>query len=154
NKVFLYSTQMPNLRCPSQTDMELTFTDPPGQNGVTEMSYLRAHYMGVMGAKVACPAPTVGDPQSTYIMGKGDCSDGQGGGSAMNGVIIMGGGVNFKRVTDGTSHTFMVGEISWLCGPQRIWAVGSASQTVPDRFNYTSKNVMWPLNTAYRAEPG
>jgi hypothetical protein len=48
----------------------------------------------------------------------------------------------------------MIGEISWKCGPQRIWAVGSASETVPENFVYTAKNVMWPLNTAYRAEPG
>jgi prepilin-type N-terminal cleavage/methylation domain-containing protein len=153
NASVLYGTQMPSLRCPSSTDQELTFTDPPGQNGATELSFLRTHYMGVMGAKVSCPEPTTGDPDKTYIMGKGDCSPSQGGGSAINGAIIMGGGVNMRRISDGTSHTFCVGEISWLCGPQRIWAVGSASATVPDRFNYSAKNVMYPLNTAYRAEP-
>jgi prepilin-type processing-associated H-X9-DG protein len=56
-------------------------------------------------------------------------------------------------VTDGSSHTFMIGEISWFVGPQRIWAVGSASETAPHRWNYTAKNVRWPLNTAFRG-PG
>ena len=55
--------------------------------------------MGVMGATVACPAPTTGDPHVTYTMAS-DCSNG--GGSAINGAIIPYGNVNMKRVTDGT----------------------------------------------------
>jgi hypothetical protein len=49
----------------------------------------------------------------------------------------------------------MIGEISWNCGPQRIWPIGSAtgkSTGATYSFHYTSKNVRWPLNTAYRAE--
>jgi prepilin-type processing-associated H-X9-DG protein len=57
-----------------------------------------------------------------------------------------------RDIVDGTSHTFLVGEISWLCGPQRIWTVGGASAANLDTYVYTAKNVMWPLKTAYRAE--
>ena len=57
-----------------------------------------------------------------------------------------------KDVTDGSTYTFMIGEISWRVGPQRVWAVGSASRTVPENYNYTAKNIAWPLNTAFRAD--
>ena len=49
----------------------------------------------------------------------------------------------------------MIGEISWNCGPQRIWAVGSATGQSAGNvysFNYTSKNVVWELNRACRQE--
>jgi prepilin-type processing-associated H-X9-DG protein len=59
-----------------------------------------------------------------------------------------------KDITDGTTHTFLVGEISWRCGPQRIWTVGGASRDNLDTYIYTSKNIFYPLNTAFRAETG
>jgi prepilin-type N-terminal cleavage/methylation domain-containing protein/prepilin-type processing-associated H-X9-DG protein len=153
NTAPLYNTPVPFLRCPSQTDQELTFVDKPSSGYTEEQTHLRAHYMGVMGAKKNCPAPNTspGLPDSTYKLSP-ECAS-QGGGSATNGVIFHGSTVNLKDVTDGSSHTFMIGEISWLVGPQRIWAVGSASATAPHRWNYTSKNVKWPLNTAFRG-PG
>jgi prepilin-type processing-associated H-X9-DG protein len=58
--------------------------------------------------------------------------------------------VNIKDIADGTSHTFIVGEVSWNSGPQRIWAVGGGSATTLDTYMYTAKNIYWPLNTACR----
>jgi prepilin-type N-terminal cleavage/methylation domain-containing protein len=159
NKTFLYSTPVPFFRCPTQPDLESTFTDPPGGGATTELSALRAHYMGVMGAKTKCPTPPISDgfPANTYTAT--DC--GGSGGVALNGVITITlgdtyseGQISLKSVTDGSTHTLMVGEISWLVGPQRIWAVGTATgQTTKDwtSFLYTSKNVLSPLNFAYRA---
>ena len=144
-------TPMPTFRCPSQEAYEMTYIDPPSGGATEQLSNLRAHYMGVMGAKVDCPVPgpssITSDASSTYKMAP-DCSNG--GGSAINGVINPLGNVNLKKVTDGSSHTFMIGEISWLCGPQRVWAVGTASFTVLERYNYTAKNVMYPFRTAFR----
>jgi hypothetical protein len=128
--------------------------------------------MGVMGASSGCPLVTTnGYPDNTYTMmldknGSANGGCGSGGGVATNGVITMssgGGGtyppvsIRSKDVTDGTSHTFMIGEISWNCGPQRIWPIGSAtgkSTGALFSFHYTSKNVRYPLNTAYRNEAG
>src|SRR5262249_27416080 len=112
--------------------------------------------------KISCPAPppTAPWPSNTYPMTP-RCD--QGGGIAMSGVITttydgtnyVPSHVNLKDVTDGSSHTFVVGEISWMVGPQRIWAVGTATRpdkNVQDSYNYSSKNVMNPLNYAYRAD--
>ncbi len=155
NKTFLYGTPMPFLRCPSSTDQETTFTDPPSGAGTTELSFLRTHYMAVMGAKYQCPNTSTTYPQSTYTLESvpGKPPQCGAGGAANNGVIFPYGKVNLKDVTDGSSHTFMIGEISWLCGPQRIWAVGSASMTVPENYIYSAKNILWPLNTACRTDP-
>lgn len=161
NRKFLYENTVPFLRCPSQTDAEVTFTDPTGGSGTTELSSLRSHYMAVHGAKYSCPSPsiTAGPINFTYKMSP-DCAAG---GMATNGVITLTfnndgtygpSTVSLKSVTDGSSHTAMIGEISWLVGPQRIWAIGVATGQTTDNpvsFNYCSKNVMWPLNTAYRA---
>jgi prepilin-type processing-associated H-X9-DG protein len=157
NRTFIYNTAMPSLRCPSTSDQETTFTDPPTEGGKTEQSFLRAHYMGVMGAKHSCPniPPATTYPESTYTMASRPDkapSCGSGGGSASNGIIFPFSKVNMKDVTDGSTYTFIIGEISWRVGPQRVWAVGSASLTVPENFNYTAKNILWPLNTAFRAD--
>jgi len=167
NRSLLYSAEMPGFRCPTKPDSDATFADPPGGSGTQELpTNLRAHYMGVMGAKAACPKPTSPYPNNTYTMmpdkngGNNSCDSG---GIATNGIITntAGGGkylsseVKMKDVTDGTTHTFMIGEISWNCGPQRIWAVGSATgQGTGNIFSfvYTAKNVVWELNRACRQE--
>ena len=133
NRTYLYGHLVPFLRCPSQVDTEITFTDPPGSGGTTELSSLRSHYMGIHGAKYSCPSPsiTAGPIEFTYKMSD-SCTAG---GMATNGVITLtftDGGyeashVSLKSVTDGSSHTAMIGEISWFVGPQRIWSVGVAT---------------------------
>ena len=169
NRTLLYATEMPSLRCPSHADQDATFADPPGGSGTQELpTNLRAHYMGVMGAKSVCHAPATPHPENSYKMmpdknGNFVNASCDSGGIATNGLITnsAGGGkyltseVRMKDVVDGTSHTFMIGEISWNCGPQRIWAVGSATGQSAGNvysFNYTSKNVVWELNRACRQE--
>jgi prepilin-type processing-associated H-X9-DG protein len=162
NLTYLYNHMVPFLRCPSQVESEITFTDPPGQGGKQELSSLRSHYMAVHGAKYKCsPYVSDGPILFSYTMDGGSCSSG---GMATNGVINLkftngvyeAPTVTYKSITDGASHTAMIGEISWLVGPQRIWSVGTATQQGsghddPTSYNYVSKNVMSPLNFAYRA---
>jgi prepilin-type N-terminal cleavage/methylation domain-containing protein len=155
NKTLLYSTAVPSFRCPSTSDQEPTYTDPPTSNTTTEQSFLRSHYMAVMGAKHACPNTATTYPESTYTMASRpnkppSCASG--GGSASNGVMYPFSKIQMKDVADGSTYTLMIGEISWRVGPQRIWAVGSASLTIPENYNYTAKNVAHPLNTAFRAD--
>lgn len=153
NLSFSYGTPVPQFRCPSQTDEEVTYTDPPGGAGATERSNLRAHYFAVMGAKSGtCPVTSsLPYPSSTYTMS--GCGTSANGGSASNGVIYPASKTRIKDITDGTTHTFLVGEISWDVGPQRIWVVGGASKSNLDTYVYTAKNIFWPLNTACRSNP-
>ncbi len=162
NRTYLYSHTVPFLRCPSQVDAEVTFTDPPGSGGTQELTSLRTHYMAIHGAKITCPTPPVTDgPIPFSYKMSSDCSAG---GMATNGVINLSfddangtygpSQVTTKSITDGTSHTAMIGEISWLVGPQRIWAIGVATGQATDNpvsYNYTSKNILSALNFAYRA---
>src|SRR5262249_3850091 len=117
NATYLYNHEVPFLRCPSQSAGEVTFTDVPPSGTRAEQSNPRTHYMGVRGAKISCPAPppTAPWPSNTYPMTP-RCD--QGGGIAMSGVITttydgtnyVPSHVNLKDVTDGSSHTFVVGE--------------------------------------------
>jgi prepilin-type N-terminal cleavage/methylation domain-containing protein/prepilin-type processing-associated H-X9-DG protein len=164
NRAYLYDHLVPFLRCPSQTESEITFTDPPGGTGKQELSSLRSHYMAIHGAKYRCnPLINDGPILFSYKMDPNACSSGPGG-MATNGVITLkftsagyeAPSISHKSITDGSSHTAMIGEISWLVGPQRIWSVGTATQqgsdhNDPTSYTYVSKNVMSPLNFAYRA---
>lgn len=147
-------TPLTTFRCPSKEDGEMTFTAQPGGSDAEELNLLRAHYMAVMGAKVACPLPSNATyPNSTYEMSASStCNDA--GGTALNGVIFPGSEVSFKDISDGSTNTLLIGEVAWDVGPQRVWLVGSASKTGVYSYNYTAKNIMHPLNTAYRAASG
>ncbi|MBA3480830.1 MAG: DUF1559 domain-containing protein [Pirellulales bacterium] len=170
-------TPLPMFRCPSQESTDLAYTAPIGQSATEELSDLRVHYHGVMGAAPSdiCPPSTVLNsvyPANTYdLAGPISPATGRpqpccaGGGSAINGLIVPPSDtlcsspttpaappeISIKSATDGTSNTFMIGELSWDAGAQRVWLVASASRTYHNSFNYTCKHVAWPLNTAYRA---
>jgi prepilin-type N-terminal cleavage/methylation domain-containing protein/prepilin-type processing-associated H-X9-DG protein len=172
NNSFLLSHEVPNFRCPSRGDMDITFIDESGSNDVEEVpTNLRTHYHAVMGAKVDCPTPSAaaGWPLNTYTMSMtktGNPSACTAGGTATNGVMyVFGSGgyyhssrTRMKDIVDGSTHTFLIGEISWNCGPQRIWAVGSSTaqnNNTPFTYNYSAKNVgKWAINQAYRNEKG
>lgn len=147
--------ELSDFRCPTQADVQPTFIEPPGGSGTEEKTNLIAHYQGVMGAKVRCPGPTAADPDpiKTYTMyaepGKAPCNSS--GGEANNGIMFPSSRVKIKDITDGSSHTFLIGELSWESGPQRVWMVGGGSKTALDTFVYSAKNILWPLNTACRA---
>jgi prepilin-type N-terminal cleavage/methylation domain-containing protein/prepilin-type processing-associated H-X9-DG protein len=151
---------MLDFRCPSQPDVQTTFKAQPGANDTGELTNLMAHYQGIMGAKAGCtqPGPTTPFPANTYTMfvdtrnnKTTPCQSS--GGEANNGTMYPASMVRMKDISDGSSHTFLVGEISWDSGPQRIWMVGGGSKTAMDTFIYSAKNIFWPLNTACRADP-
>ena len=66
--------------------------------------------------------------------------------------------VRFKHVTDGTSHTLLIGEVSWDDSRgTRVWVVGSlagrSSSSVDDcNFlwsNYGGRNIAWQVNSFF-----
>jgi prepilin-type N-terminal cleavage/methylation domain-containing protein len=165
NRTVTTSIAVPQFHCPSQEDYQNSFYQPPGSNGTENRSNLLSHYHAVMGARSTTnPAgsqqtpPTGTYPDKTYTCylkpGSTVCGDnnttGGFGVSATNGVMFPASKVRFKEISDGTTHTLMVGEVSWDAGPQRIWCVGGGSATNLDTYVYTAKNIFWPLNTACR----
>jgi prepilin-type N-terminal cleavage/methylation domain-containing protein/prepilin-type processing-associated H-X9-DG protein len=155
NYTFGLNTSLTDFRCPSYPDVQETFKAKPGENDSGEFSNLMTHYHGVMGAKAQCPLvaalPWPARTYTIYAMPGKNSNCAAAGGSANNGLLFPSSKVNLKDVVDGTSHTFLVGELAWDGGPQRVWMAGGGSQTNLDTFIYTSKNVAYPLHTACRA---
>lgn len=135
------NTPMPIFKCPSVDELEITGLGPPG-NGWNAQSNLRGHYVGIMGARrsLACPAPE-GDPYTAEF-----CTSG--GGVATNGMIYNKSEISFRQIADGSSNTFLIGEMSWSeVGPARAWIVGS---TPGGSYMYAAKNILYPMNSAGR----
>jgi prepilin-type N-terminal cleavage/methylation domain-containing protein len=149
------NTVLPSFRCPTKNEPEPTFGLGAGSTDLVE-SEISTHYHGVMGAKVTCPAvESDPHPENTYTMAP-ICGEGMpgSGSAAVNGVIFPKSKVNLKEVTDGTGQTFLVGEMAWDVGGQRSWFLGSQHATNAESHNYSSKNVMHPLNSAVRVNGG
>jgi prepilin-type N-terminal cleavage/methylation domain-containing protein len=98
-----------------------------------------SHYYGIAGAagNDASGNPYETDPLQTAIVVPMPYGSIVLGPFANNGTIIIGGEVSLDAVTDGTSNTFLFGEISWTdYGAHYNWVRGTA-MTTPE-FPYTS----------------
>lgn len=149
------STPVPLFQCPSTGSELPAYVGQPGSTFYVERSPLRAHYVGIMGAKAACPlSPRALYPENGYTITA--CpGNPRAGGLATNGIIIFDGKIRFKDIADGSTHTMMVGEQSWDAGPTRTWIVGALGDgTATDGWLYNSKNVMHPMRTAFREADG
>ena len=159
------------LRCPSiGNELTVQVNDPLINGGSTttiEDSPLRAHYVGIMGAKsqdlsiYSTSQDPCGFQAGTQYPDSGyemtDCgSFSQTGGVAINGVIISPilsnddpiSPVTFGKISDGTSNTMMFGELAWVgAGNARVWMAGNIATPDADgnirfqRWLYNSKNV-------------
>lgn len=148
------------FHCPSQSPLErMSVRGTPGNpGGEIEESNLRCHYEGNLGARPGCTAPGGGRggpswpwPEVTYT--QRNCSDSptSSGGTANNGVIMPDSNIPFSRITDGTSHTFMYGELSYDTNILHVWIVGSMSYGSENSSNgwvFNSKNIRHPINSA------
>ena len=145
------ATPVPVFKCPSIGTGQPTSTGPPGKGGVDEDSELRGHYLAVMGAKSdSCPSQST-DP---YTVQPG-C--GRVGGVAINGIMFPQSKTGFKQITDGTSNTFLVGELAWVdSGRSRTWIVGSTARTLESGGNiwsYAGVNLRFAPKTWSRHAP-
>ena len=95
-----------------------------------------------MGAKngSSCPSP-VGSPQVVANCGSG--------GYGTSGIMYNKSKTKFKDITDGSSKTFLIGEMSWDIGGTRVWICGSNSTA----HCYSGYNLRFPLNSARWLDP-
>jgi prepilin-type N-terminal cleavage/methylation domain-containing protein/prepilin-type processing-associated H-X9-DG protein len=146
------STPLPQFQCPTTGLAMKTAVDHPTP-GTVEGSPLRAHYVAIMGAKHSCPLSATTQPESTYTMTACEPTwfpnpSGRSGGLAANGIMTPHIKVGTKKITDGTSKTMVVGELSWIkSGQTRTWIVGLSHNG--SSYIYNAENIVWPMHTAY-----
>lgn len=103
--------------CPTQTTHERSNL-PGGGDAVNGFAPFTLHYYGSMGPKGTHPYTLL--PYTVELTGENH------GGHATQGMLLRNKPVKIKDVTDGTSNTFMIGEISWTgFTGYRGWGRGS-----------------------------
>ncbi|MEX0642556.1 MAG: DUF1559 domain-containing protein [Pirellulales bacterium] len=95
------------------------------------------HYLGIMGAKGLLPAGS----RDQYEI---DTSTPKHGDFATNGILIRDRAISASKVTDGLSHTFLMGEMAWDIGEIEAWVGGLSPHWQNSMVN---KNVAHPLNS-------
>jgi prepilin-type N-terminal cleavage/methylation domain-containing protein/prepilin-type processing-associated H-X9-DG protein len=110
----LESLKVPIYQCPSAVELFAIALDPP--------TAYASHYLGNMGPK---------DPSGTEYQWSGNVAGGVAGGYttqggvAYQGVLGMDTQIQLVEITDGTSNTFLVGELSWKgANSYRAWSRG------------------------------
>ena len=142
------ANRVPFYLCPSNgnevADIQPTFTD----NGETRNKYT-SHYYGVPGALGILPGTAsyypVADTMTAYAAMGGRVVVGP---HANNGTIIINGRLTFGSITDGTSNTFLIGEISWAdFGGHYEWSRGTMASAAGATM-VSAKGVAydWPIN--------
>ncbi len=173
-----FRTPLLFLRCPSAKQIQVTYLNVR-DTGTEEENSLQSHYVGIMGARPGpdrdgsvddwCKPSSGGKggggaltwPETTYTQwacAARSNTDGGSGGTAINGVIFPVSKLPLAKITDGTSHTMMFGEMSWEMGPQEPWIVGSTSKNQTGDFGshgvvYNAKNVRWAIKQEPYLEP-
>jgi prepilin-type N-terminal cleavage/methylation domain-containing protein len=102
---------LPLARCPSQDGTEPTQMYEIGltSNYQIEENNLRGHYFAVCGGKVDAACPGV----SPYELTSCGLNKSKLGGQATNGIMYPLSEVRHDQIIDGTSKTFLIGEMSW-----------------------------------------
>ncbi len=135
----LKEQRIPAQFCPTSRTADRTGTEAVGD----AHTYTTMHYIGVAGAKGPLPAPASG----TFPHTGNSLTDH--GGFSTNGLLVRNRILRFRDVTDGTSNTLAIGEISaeniagWSSS-YRAWTQG-ASNAADDAASYSCKNVAFPL---------
>ena len=135
NRLLLENLELATVKCPSQTPQEqLSFdvSDEPIERPT------RNHYFAVTGAKYDDSCPLGNPPSAAQAFTVVGCANNgaKRGGNTDNGIIYAFSETNMKSIVDGTTNTFLLGELSWDFAPDglgptgdsdvRGWFVGSA----------------------------
>jgi prepilin-type N-terminal cleavage/methylation domain-containing protein len=129
----VWGLKIASFQCPSASAFD---TVNSGAVGWTPDQPIRiSHYRGIHGAK--------GQSRSgaTYPLFSWAAGDGHGG-YANNGMMIMNGKLRHRDVSDGTSKTAAVGEISWSGGHDFTWLHGLSDHWA---HSGNSKNLRWSI---------
>lgn len=161
------STPLPFLKCPSQKTVEpmIVFAGTSGfETGVE--GELRAHYWAVNGAKLD-PEKVEADLQivprnynpcpgeEPFELGACGGKYNSRGGHATNGIIYPVSRVRHGQISDGTSKTFLIGEVSWDFGDDVAgWYAGAAfwgeyDEAAIEWFMGTRGDGYWIYNAAH-----
>jgi prepilin-type N-terminal cleavage/methylation domain-containing protein len=134
-------TKIQEFLCPSKESADATYYYANNTYILGPGEYI-SHYMCVMGAKGAVPTTT-----TTYEL---DTSTNQHGGFATNGILIRDRAIAASKVTDGMSHTFIMGEASWDASVEVDSWLGGLSPYWQN--SMVNKNIAHPLND-YKFDP-
>lgn len=121
----------PFLKCPSQDKSQQTIEYVQGVGESTVDSARRGHYFAVNGGKIDDTCPNREPYELTSCtpalqMMACNTSNSARGAHAINGVMYPLSKLKQGQITDGTSNTFLIGEVSWDYGRGAPWYVGSA----------------------------
>jgi hypothetical protein len=129
----LRKTNVSGFGCPSKENNDATYYYQ-GNTAITGTGEFATHYLGVLGAK--------GYPPGSTTLYEVDTSMNTQGGFATNGILIRDRAISPKHVTDGLSHTLLIGEVAWNSGGYEAWSGGLS----PSWHNsMTTKNLAYPL---------
>jgi prepilin-type processing-associated H-X9-DG protein len=134
-------TKVPDFVCPSTESSDATYYYANNKYVLGPGEFM-THYKGVMGAKGFVPGST-----TSYDI---DTSTNQHGGFATNGILIRDRAISASKVTDGLSHTFIMGEMSWDASSEDESWLGGLSPAWQNAM--VNKNVANPLND-YKFDP-
>ncbi|MBN2292404.1 MAG: DUF1559 domain-containing protein [Pirellulales bacterium] len=134
-------TPLPYVACPSAVNPKANWyyrTD--GSYVFADGGEYTLHYQGVAGAvgRVAFSPPS---PLQEYTDFEPDNGHGV---KSRNGVLVISGLIGIDDVTDGTTHTLMIGEISWHKGEYEPWLGGFS---VGGSNMMSCKNILYPFKT-------
>jgi prepilin-type N-terminal cleavage/methylation domain-containing protein/prepilin-type processing-associated H-X9-DG protein len=120
---------VPFLKCPSQDKVQPTIEFVEAGEEATVDSARRGHYFAVNGAKVndTCPNQEPYELTScTPLLQMSTCntSSSARGAHAINGILYPLSKIKHGQISDGTSNTFLIGEVSWDYGRGAPWYVG------------------------------
>jgi prepilin-type processing-associated H-X9-DG protein len=131
-------------RCPSWDGREELAYKGQSSSDYNIDPLIAHHYEAVMGGKTGVCPSNQADPYTVTSHPRKLGACGTEGGFASNGVMYCESKTKFGQITDGSSNTFLIGEMSWNACVFRSWFVGNSNAA---DWAFGGKNILYPLNS-------